>query len=85
MSFMKRVVYPRLLSLLGVGNRAVRGLLLSRGLDPHGPHPKMREISPIAAGETESKLGTFRSGQREIRTLTQRKTLTGPLASSTVK
>ena len=52
-------VYPRLLSLPGVGNHALRFLFLSRGLDPQGPHPKIREISPIASGETESKFGSF--------------------------
>lgn len=65
--FRSAVYYPRLSSFLGVGNRATRILFPSRGLDPQGPHPKMREISPIAAGETESKLGSFRSGQRAVK------------------
>ena len=81
----ERAIYPRLLSYPGAGTHAVRVLLLSRGLDPQGPHPKIREISPIAAGDTESKFGSFGSGQRVIRTSPRRMALTGPLTASTVK
>ena len=55
------------MSFPGVGNHTLRALFLSRGLDPQGPHPKIRETSPIAAGETESKFGSFMSRQRVIR------------------
>ena len=55
----KRAVYPHLLLLPRVGTQLLRFLFRSRGLDPQGPHPKIRETSPIAAGETESKFGSF--------------------------
>ena len=62
------MIYPRLLSFPGVGDHAERILFLPRGLDPQGPHPKIRETSPIAAGETDSKFGSFEPDKRMTRT-----------------
>jgi len=79
------MIYPHLLSVPEVNSHALRVFFLSRGLDPQGPHPKIREISLITVGETESKFGSFGLGQHVIRTSPWRTTLTGPLILSAVK
>lgn len=64
-SSFERAVYPHLLLFPKVDIQFLRFLFLSRGLDPQGPHPKIRETSPIVANEAESKFGSFVRSARD--------------------